>query len=41
MAGHQGPRSKSRGQPPSEVGYQTAQRVEEQQVEHNTGVPES
>ena len=41
MAGHQGPRSESRGQPPPEVGYQTSQRVEERQVEYDTEIPES
>ena len=41
VAGHQGLRSESLGQPPPEVGDQKAERVEERQVEHDTRIPES
>jgi len=37
MASHEGPRSESSGQPPSEVGDLQAERVEERPVEQYAG----
>jgi hypothetical protein len=41
VAGHQGPRSESRGQPLAEVGDPPAQRLEERPVECYTRIPQS
>ena len=41
VAANQGPRSKSRSQPPAEVGDQPAQRVEERPLQCDTRIPRS
>ena len=41
VAGHQGPHSESRSQPPAEVSDPPAQRVEERPVECHTRIPRS